>query len=203
MLDSMSSGQSETKQKILDAAFAMLDEGRVPLVIDDVARAADVSRQAVYLHFSSRAELLVQASDDMRRRIGFDDALGGVLGSPTGDDALETLLRVHVRFQPRIVRALRAVEAERLRDPTVEKAWQSRPTRGKHTVRRVVERLQAEGRLADGWTVDDAAALISALLSPATTDDLTGRRGWSRPRLLTRLRDMIRGSLLTPAARRR
>ena len=99
----MSSRQSDTKQKILDAAFAMLDEGRVPLVIDDVARAAGVSRQAVYLHFSSRAELLVQASDDMRRRIGFDDALASVLGSPTADDALETLLRVHVRFQPRLV----------------------------------------------------------------------------------------------------
>jgi AcrR family transcriptional regulator len=199
----VSSDATETKQKLLDAAFALLDEGRVPLVIDDVARAADVSRQAVYLHFSSRAELLVQASDAMRRRIGFDEALGSVLASATGDDALEALLRVHVRFQPRLVRALRAVEAERLRDPTVEKAWQSRPARGKHTVRRVVERLHAEGRLAEGWTVEDAAALLSVLLSPATTEDLTGRRGWSRSRLLGRLRDMVRGALLAPSPRRR
>lgn len=187
----------------MSTAFAFLDEGRVPLVLDDVARAAGVSRQAVYLHFSNRAELLVQASDDMRRRIGFDDALAAVLGAATGDEALETLLRVHVRFQPRIVRALRAVEAERLRDPTVEKAWQSRPIRGKHTVRRVVERLHAEGRLADHWTVEDAAALLSALLSPATTADLTGRRGWSRSRLLGRLRDMVHGALLHASPRRR
>jgi AcrR family transcriptional regulator len=198
----VSSKKTETRRAILDATVRLLEEEATPLALEDVARAAGVSRQAVYWHFSNKPELLIAAGDHSRTRLGFDEAAATVLAAASADAALEALLQVHVRFAPRLVRVARAIEAERLRDPTIEAAWQAKRARGKHTVRRVLERLAAEGRLDPGWSVDEAAALMGTLLSPATTDELTRRRGWSRPRLLARLREIVQRTLLRAAPSR-
>ena len=59
----MSSENIETRSRILDATVNMLEEhGGVGVRMGDIAKAAGISRQAVYLHFASRAELLVAAT---------------------------------------------------------------------------------------------------------------------------------------------
>ncbi len=59
MLYMMSSENIETRTRILDATVRMLEEqGGRGVRMGDIAKAAGISRQAVYLHFSSRAELL-------------------------------------------------------------------------------------------------------------------------------------------------
>ena len=50
-----------TPARILDAALALLREGG-PVRMSDIAKAAGVSRQAVYLHFPTRAQLLIAAA---------------------------------------------------------------------------------------------------------------------------------------------
>ncbi len=54
----MSSENSETRDRILDAAWTLLEEKAGSGVrMSDIARQAGISRQAVYLHFASRTEL--------------------------------------------------------------------------------------------------------------------------------------------------
>ena len=56
----MSSSQNQTRTRILAAALALLESsGGQEVRMQDIAKAAGVSRQAVYLHFKSRAELLI------------------------------------------------------------------------------------------------------------------------------------------------
>ena len=59
----MSSEIIETRTRILEATVQMLEEGQGRAVrMGDIAAAAGISRQAVYLHFASRTELLVAAA---------------------------------------------------------------------------------------------------------------------------------------------
>ena len=55
----MSSGDPRTRTRILEATWGLMEErlGR-GVRMSDIAEAAGVSRQAVYDHFGSRAELM-------------------------------------------------------------------------------------------------------------------------------------------------
>ena len=56
-----SSGRPETRTQILEAARAMFEEhGYHGAGLAAVAKTAGVSRQAIYLHFPSKAELLTE-----------------------------------------------------------------------------------------------------------------------------------------------
>ena len=59
----MSSGESETRKRIVETAWRLLVDQRGKAArMSDIAAAAGVSRQAVYLHFGSRSELLIAAT---------------------------------------------------------------------------------------------------------------------------------------------
>ena len=55
----MSSNRINTKSRILEVTWRLLESGNKAIRMADIAKAAGVSRQALYLHFPSRAELLV------------------------------------------------------------------------------------------------------------------------------------------------
>ena len=83
-----------TRQRILDATWDLLVErgsGDVPL--EEVARAAGVSRQTVYAHFGSRTDLLVALVEGYKERVGYDALVAPVLSAPTAGDALHELVR--------------------------------------------------------------------------------------------------------------
>ena len=86
----MSSGESETRTRILGATWRLMVQRRGQGVrMRDVAEAAGVSRQAVYDHFGSRAELMVATArygDDAR---GLDERLRRYRAATTGVERLE------------------------------------------------------------------------------------------------------------------
>ena len=56
----MSNEAFTTRERILEGAWTLLLDNRPSAVrMSDVAKQAGISRQAVYLHFPSRAELLI------------------------------------------------------------------------------------------------------------------------------------------------
>jgi hypothetical protein len=60
----------------------------------------------------------------------------------------------------------------------------------------VVYRLEAEGRLADGWTAEEAADFLWATTSTWTYQALVVERGWSQERLVEQLKVVLRGALV-------
>ena len=66
----MSSEMNPTRERILDSTLQLLESGGGSKVrMSDIARQAGVSRQAVYLHYPSRAELLVAATRHLDERL--------------------------------------------------------------------------------------------------------------------------------------
>ena len=56
----MSSQNLETRERILESAWTLLAESHASAVrMSDIAKRTGISRQAVYLHFPTRAELLI------------------------------------------------------------------------------------------------------------------------------------------------
>ena len=55
----MSRDSSETKSRILNATWKLLESGDNAVRMSDIAKAVGISRQALYLHYPNRADLLV------------------------------------------------------------------------------------------------------------------------------------------------
>ena len=71
----MSSTAIDTPTKILQATLALLEQPHAKLpTMTDIAKATGISRQAVYLHFPSRTDLLVAATRYQDRQNNVDTA---------------------------------------------------------------------------------------------------------------------------------
>ncbi|MFT4874517.1 TetR/AcrR family transcriptional regulator [Congregibacter sp.] len=71
----MSSKSLETRGKILDSAWSLLVGGSNAVRMSDIAKLTGISRQAVYLHFPSRAELLIATTRYIDEVKSIDDRL--------------------------------------------------------------------------------------------------------------------------------
>jgi AcrR family transcriptional regulator len=187
-----------TREAIVDAALALVNEGDTAFSYEALASRAGVARQTVYAHFGDRESLLVAAVDRVREQLGADELVAPVYSATTAREALAALIEFHLAYTPQILVPSRAIEAERARNPAMSRAFERRPSGRRQVVRHVITRLQAEGDLDPEWTVDDATDLVSALTTAAFTSDLLEERAWPVDRLRERLLTCICRSLLIP-----
>src|ERR1051325_5169237 len=90
-LYTMSSGDPETRKRILDKTWRLMEKRKGQGVkIIDIARAAGVSRQAVYLHFGSRAELLIATVRYVDEVNNLEQRLQGLRTSANAIQTLES-----------------------------------------------------------------------------------------------------------------
>lgn len=193
----MSRGQPETRRRILEAAAKLLQQpGGVDVRMGQIADEAGVSRQALYLHFADRSQLLVAAVGHVDETAGLADKKRPIEDASTAREAIDRYVQMHAEDMPRIADVARAMDAARRTDPAIDAAWQDRLSGRRRYCRRLAARLQAEGDLADGWTVDDAADLLLLLISPRSWDDLVTERGWPPSRYIQNIQTTIHSALV-------
>jgi AcrR family transcriptional regulator len=151
----------------------LVDEGGFEAVtMAAVARVAKVSRQAVYLHFADRSELLVALVDRIDMESEVEVGIAAVHGAPTAENAVEEWARMQVWHCPRVAAAARQVDAMRHSDEAGMTAWRNRLDKRMLGARALVERLANEGKVHQDWSQDDAALLLWELMSFRVWDDL-------------------------------
>lgn len=198
MLDSMSSSGESTRDRILTAARALIEEqpGAGPSM-GQIARRTGISRQAVYMHFTDRAQLLLELTravdtaertSDMQREV--DDA-------PTARAALARAVALQAQLKPKLHGVVTALDALRRSDPDAQAAWQERDRARLDRCEQVVRRLKAEKELAGQWSVPDAARLLWAVTSQRVWEDLVLDQGWSTQRYTRHLTQLLERSLLS------
>ncbi|MBI3403257.1 MAG: TetR/AcrR family transcriptional regulator [Acidobacteria bacterium] len=185
-------GDPATRRRILDAAQQLITGRRgAEVTLAEVARAARVSRQALYLHFADRAALflaLVRHADAQR---GLAAAIQRVADAPTGVAALREAVAMQSRMNPKIWPLARHFESVRRRDEAAERSWQDRMEGRLTGCRMGVARLAREGTLRRGLTPEVAADLLWTLTSLRTWEDLVLERGWSAKQYEKRLGDVL------------
>jgi AcrR family transcriptional regulator len=179
-VSSTASGDPATRRRILDATLKLLTKrGGADVKLSEVARAARVSRQAIYLHFADRAELftaVVRHGDDQH---GLPAAVQRIMDAPSGVDAIRALVALQARLNPDIWPIARALEAVRRLDAAAERSWQDRLEHRLGGCRAIVARLAQEGTLRPGMPEGVAADLLCTLTSLRMWEDLVLERGWA------------------------
>jgi hypothetical protein len=64
-------------------------------------------------------------------------------------------------------------------------------------IRSIVERIAAEGGLAEGWSVNAAVDLIYVVTMPGPWRELTRELGWTAEQYTQSLTRLVRSALLT------
>jgi AcrR family transcriptional regulator len=176
----MSSTETRTRPRILEAAVRLLEEHQGRGVrMGDIAKRAGISRQAVYLHFESRTELLVAATKYLDEQLNLDRRLVRSRTAASGIERLESFIEAWGDYIPEIYGVAKALLSARDTDEAAAVAWRDRMQALRDGCRAAIDALHADGTLAKGWTRPRATDLLWAMLSVRSWEDLTVECGWS------------------------
>ncbi len=186
-----------TSAALLSATRRLIEErGLDAVTMAAVAREAGVSRRAVYLHYSSRAELLVALLGHLGETEELGASLGRVWDSPDAVTALDEWARHIARSHPRIMPVARAVEQMRRTDSDVAAMHDTIMARWQKGSRRLAQWLHDDERLAPPWTVDTAADMLWALMSWDILEKLLVDRGWSQGEVADHLALLLKSTFV-------
>jgi AcrR family transcriptional regulator len=185
---------NETKTRILESAWTLVNERGIGVPMGEIAAAAGVTRQLVYVHFASRAGLLVAMTRHHDARSGFRERALATRERPPAE-ALEALIRAWCEYVPQILPVALALESALIAGEDGAAAWRDRMGELHQAFRFATRRLEAEGLLAAGWTADHAADWAWAQVQPSTFLHLVGERGWTAEEYVRRATATIVGGL--------
>jgi AcrR family transcriptional regulator len=194
----MSSRTERTRQAIVEAAAGLwLERGLHAAGLEEIAAAAGVTRRTIYLHFGGKLALLLAVVDQAERAAGLPELAARLHEARTPEQILERLADIQVQYLPQIYESIRLVHAARREEPAADKVWNGRMRRRRATFRLLAARIQEQGRLDPGLTLDDAVMLIWTLTSPHMYEYLVVDGGWSLKRYRGHVIRLLRRALLT------
>ena len=189
----MSSAQPDTRERILTAAWTLLEEGGGRGVrMADVARQAGLSRQAVYLHFPSRAELLIATTRYIDAVKDVEGRLAECRAAVGGFARMEAFIRAWCAYIPEVHGVCGALLAMRDSDAEAAAAWDDRMDALREGCAAVVRDLAADGSLRADLDGEAATDLLWTLVSVRNWEHLIGDRGWSQERYVAAMVMMAR-----------
>ncbi len=176
----MSSGESETRTRILKVTLQLMEQRRAREVrISDIAQAAGVSRQAVYLHFPNRTELLVATARYADQIYGLEQRLQPLLATTSGIAALHAYLEFWAGYIPSIYGLARALLDARTTDKAAAAAWDDRMQALRLGCQNVIVCLKRDGDLRPDLDPAEAIDLLWSLLGIGMWENLIIDCGWS------------------------
>lgn len=182
---------------LLRAARELVEEhGMAATTMAAVAERAGVSRRAVYLHFASRADLISELFGYVNEVEDLEGRFAPIGAAPDAVTALESFARRHAEFMPRVLAVARAVEREAGSDPDAARHWETAMYWRYETNRALMRRLDEEGVLAPGWTVDTATDMLLALISNEVTGTLLDDRGWTPEQVGEHMARLLRSTFV-------
>ena len=198
------SKDESTRTLILKACRRLLEAGPGQAVrMSDVAKAAGVSRQAVYLHFPKRADLLVETARHIDAEEDVDARLAPSRAAKDGLSRLDLYIEAWGNYIPVVMPTARALIAMSDTDADARAAWDNRMAAMRHGCEAAVRALETDGRLTPELGPDRATDLLWSLLSVDHWDNLVQRCGWPQPDYIAQIQRLARAALVKPAPQAR
>ena len=186
----MSNVAADTKARILETAWALVNERGIGVGVGEIAGAAGVSRQLVYVHFSSRAGLLVAMARHQDARSGFRERALATRELPPAQ-GLDQLVRAWCEYVPEILPVALGLEAALIAGEEGAVAWRDRMGELHQAFRFATARLAEAGALAPGWTAQAAADWAWAQVQPSNWLYLVSERRWSAEEYVQRTAETV------------
>ena len=123
----------------------MLEEhGGRGVRMGDIARESGISRQAVYLHFASRTELLVAATRYLDEKLDVDSRLAPSRAATSGIERLSLYIECWGNYIPEIYGVGKALLLARDTDDAAAAAWDDRMAAMRDGCRAAIDALHAD-----------------------------------------------------------
>jgi AcrR family transcriptional regulator len=189
----MSSDNPETRTRILQSALSLLESGEDNGVrMADIARQAGISRQAVYLHFPTRAELLIATTLYVDEINDVDARLAVSRGAGSGIARLDAYIEAWGNYIPEVYGISKALLAMKDTDDAAAVAWEGRMQAMREGCAAAIKALKDDGNLAPGLKPDQATDLLWTLMSVRNWEHLTIDCGWPKKRYIASLKRLAR-----------
>jgi AcrR family transcriptional regulator len=186
-----------TREKILQKTWQLMVKRRGQGVrVEDVARAVGISRQAVYLHFGSRAGLLIATVRYVDEAKNLNDRLQKMNTAANGAEVLEAFVDFWGNYLPEIHGPAKALLAVRETDKDAAAALADRMQALRQGCRSVVNCLVRDRMLAPQWNADRAVDALYAMSSVSVWEDLTIECGWSQAEYISHMKWIFKRTFL-------
>lgn len=177
----MSSKNIDTRQRILQATLALLEADKGKGVrMSDIARRAKLSRQAIYLHFASRADLLIATTLYLDEQKGAQERLAASRAAKTGIERLDAFIEAWASYIPHIYPSAKALLAMSETDEEAAKAWRARMQDMREGCQAAINALARDGTLTTDFSRDQATDVLWTMLSVRNWEQWTHDCGWSQ-----------------------
>ena len=193
----MSSNRINTKTRILEVTWRLLESGNKAIRMADIAKAAGVSRQALYLHFPSRAELLVATTRHIDKVKNVDARLARSGSASSGVERLHAFVDAWGGYIPQIHGISVALRAMRDTDKEAAAAWEDRMQAVRQGCESAVRAILEDGYLKEGITEITGVDLLWTLLSVENWEHLVLECGWSQSEYEQTLKKIAEVSLMS------
>ncbi|HKU98299.1 MAG TPA: TetR/AcrR family transcriptional regulator [Vineibacter sp.] len=189
----------ETRTAILNATWALIAEKkRLDIGQVEIAAAAGVSRQTVYLAFGSRAGLLTAMARNRDLQSDHVVRLGQISHADTvTPEDFQRYIEVWLDYLPLIYPVGILLDAAALIDAEAASAWNDRMKGALLAgLKRICRQLAKGGHLVPGLKPDRAAEQAWSLIHPTAWHQLVVECGWSPKEFRHSRLEIIRATLL-------
>lgn len=193
----MSSQMSDTKTKILEATWQLMEQRRGQNVsMSDIAKAAGISRQAVYLHYASRTELMIATTNYVDEIKGLNERFDQFRTATTGVELLEACVDVWGNYIPEIYGLAKALLNTRETDEATAAAWNDCMGCLRNACQQCIEALEREELLVAEWSQEQAVEMFLMLVSINNWEQLTIEYGWSNAEYVERMKALLKRTFI-------
>jgi len=185
----MSSNEVSTRDRILKSAWTLLEQGGGSAVrMSDIAKQANVSRQAVYLHFPNRADLLTATTRYIDEVHQTDAMLVGSRTATSGTERLEAWIDDWGNYIPLVYGVSKALLAMKDSDPEAAAAWNDRIRAVRDGCKAAVLALSRDNVLHPDFTEEEAIDFLWTLQAVRVWEQLRHECGWSQDTYLRHIK---------------
>ena len=155
--------------------------------MSDIAKQVGISRQALYLHFPTRTELLVATTLYMGEKLNVDERLAPSRQATDGLDRLEKYILAWGNYIPEIYGVAKALIVMGATDEAAATAWNDRMSAMRQGCKAAIDAMNRDGYLADDLKPKEATDILWTLLSVSNWEKLVLDCGWSSRRYIAHM----------------
>ena len=194
----MSSNEKDTRTRILQTTWELLESnpGR-SLKMSEIAKSSGVSRQALYLHFDSRTELLIATThyvDDVK---GLDQRLQKLQLAKSGEEMLRKCVDIWGNYIPEIYSVSKALMMTKDSDEAAAAAWTDIMGCLRDVCEQIIQTLDKENKLSNNWSQQHATDFIWTMISIQNWEQLTTECEWTQGQYISNVTEALTTSLVS------
>lgn len=187
----------ETRNRILETTWHLMEQQRGQNVsMSRIAKQTGISRQALYLHFDSRIDLMIATVNYVDEVKGLKQRFERFNEAKTGEELLEACVEVWGNYIPEIFGLAKALLATHETDEATATAWKGCMSSLREFCQFTIDTLEQEGVLSAKWTSKEATEMFWALISIHNWEQLTVECGWSNEQYIAWMKELLKRTLL-------